>query len=154
MDRRLTVPLSYLFAKSARAATESARSATERQRPEEFGADTYVGHATVKSLRTQVIERKVKDPSEATIELRSAEEFARRLNERDAYMAQQAAERKHKLEEDQFAAQFDAQLAAAKRELHFKRLKEEQDHAKRSLHEAKRVAQEEAAAKRHAKVRA
>jgi hypothetical protein len=138
--------------KSARAATESARSANERQRPQEFGADTYVGHATVKSLRTQVIERKVNDPCEATVELRSAEELARRLNERDVYMAQQAAERKLKLEEDQFATQFDAQLMAAKRELHYKRLKEEQDCARKSLHEAKRVAQQEAAAKRQAKV--
>jgi len=67
-------------------------------------------------------------------------------------MAQKAVERKQKLEEEHFEAQFGAQLTAAKRELHFKRLKDEQDNARRAAREAKNVAQQEAAAKRRAKV--
>jgi len=40
-----------------------------RQGPQEFGADTYVGQATIKSLRTQVIERDVKLPSESDVRM-------------------------------------------------------------------------------------
>ena len=67
-------------------------------------------------------------------------------------MAQEAVERKQKLQEEHFEAQFGAQLTAAKRELHFKRLKDEQDNARRAAREAKNVSQQEAAAKRRAKV--
>ena len=40
-----------------------------RQAPQEFGADTYVAQATIKSLRAQVIERDVKLPSESDVRM-------------------------------------------------------------------------------------
>jgi hypothetical protein len=63
-----------------------------------------------------------------------------------------AVERKAKLEEEHFASKFDTQLAAAKREIHSQRLKSEQENQRRAAHDAKVATQEEAAARRRAKV--
>ena len=123
-----------------------------RQGPREFGVDSYVGQSAVKSLRTQIVERRVREPAEATVEVRSAEQQARRLNERDIETAKVAVERKAKLEEEHFASKFDTQLAAAKREIHSQRLKSEQENQRRAAHDAKVATQEEAAARRRAKV--
>lgn len=103
--------------------SESARPAIKSRPQEFFAADTYVGQATVTSLRTQMIDRTVNlnVPAEGAAQSRSAEALVQRLSERDIDTAEEAAERKQRLEEEQFAAQFSAQLALAKRELHSER---------------------------------
>ena len=126
-----------------------------RQGPREFGVDSYVGQSAVKSLRTQALERKIKvvsgsdSDNVASEAIRSAEELARRLNEHDAATAEAAVARKAKLQEVHDDAQFESQLAAAKRQLHSDRLMVEHTAACDAAKEVKHTLQREAAAKRY-----